>query len=104
TIGNRLDFISLPPPALRECCHGGLACRGIAVGGCAAITPADFNALRRGDRIATGFAAVHESAYGTKRRFGNVPFCARFGGEGDIGRRHGVKYKQTWPSLNDVAL
>src|SRR5262249_32424460 len=45
-IGNRLDFISLPPPALRECCHGGLACRGIAVGGCAAITPADFNALR----------------------------------------------------------
>jgi hypothetical protein len=29
------------------------------------------------------FAAVHESAYGTKRRFGNVRCSVAFGGKAD---------------------
>src|SRR5262249_33465733 len=31
----RPGFLSLPPPALRECAHGSLACRGLAVRPCA---------------------------------------------------------------------
>ena len=33
-------------------------------------------ARRRGDRVTVLFAAVHESGSGTKRRLGNVGFCA----------------------------
>jgi hypothetical protein len=42
---------------------------------------------RRGDRIETRFAAVHESASGTKRTFRDVCYLSAFGGKADISQR-----------------
>jgi hypothetical protein len=44
-------------------------------------------ALRRGDQMRRPFAAVHESAIGTKRTSKRRPAMSAFGGKADINQR-----------------
>ena len=39
---------------------------------------------RRGDRIEVRVAAVHESGYGTKRKWGDVRYSAAIGGKAEV--------------------
>ena len=50
------------------------------------IPPNTARHRRRGDRIAMFYAAVHESAFGTKRTFRGVVPMSAFGGKADISR------------------
>jgi hypothetical protein len=46
-----------------------------------------ITSCRRGDRIALLFAALHESAFGTKRTYRDNRLFVRFRGKADMGRR-----------------
>ena len=65
------------------------------------VPPRLLAAGRRGDRIETPFAAVHESAIGTKRTFQVVWRVSVVGGKADInktGRHVAFDPKRTWPA------